>query len=70
MCFVDKTLPMSKNKTKARVKAARKTARKNIELALITDLNAVAGKLTPFSKDIEKEINKDAKNGRRRSPKK
>src|SRR5476651_1389325 len=52
---------MSTNKTKTLVQTARKMARKNIELSLITDLKAVAGKLAPLSRGVEKEINKDAK---------
>ena len=52
---------VKKQKRKSLVKTARKVARKNISLNLITELKAVTEKLVPASKKIEKAIKKDAK---------
>ncbi|QDW25522.1 hypothetical protein FFJ24_012125 [Pedobacter sp. KBS0701] len=52
---------MKKQKLKSLVKKTRNTAKKNITSNLVTELKAVADKLVPGSKKIDKEIKKDAK---------
>lgn len=52
---------MKKDKLKSLVKAARKTARKDIELRLITELKELAGKLGQDSKKLKKDIEKGSK---------
>lgn len=52
---------MKKSKLKSLVKSARKTAKKDIRLSLITELKEIAGKFGPNSKKINKEIQKSSK---------
>ena len=52
---------MSKDKTKNLIKTARKTAKEEIKISLSTELKAIADKLVPGSKKIDKVIKKEAK---------
>ena len=52
---------MKKNKLKSLVKAARKTAEKDIHLSLVTSLQEIAGKFGEGSKKLNKDIEKGAR---------
>ena len=52
---------MKKNKLKSLVKAARKTAEKDIHLSLVTSLQDIAGKFGEGSKKLNKDIEKGAR---------
>ncbi|MBC7914080.1 MAG: hypothetical protein H7Y07_08155 [Pyrinomonadaceae bacterium] len=52
---------MKKDKLKLLIKSARKTARKDIKLSLISELKEVADKLGQDSKKFNKEIEKGSK---------
>lgn len=52
---------MKKNKLKSLIKSTKKTAKKDIQLALVADLKEVTGKFGAESKKLAKEIEKGAK---------
>ncbi|HEY0177030.1 MAG TPA: hypothetical protein VGC08_11675 [Pedobacter sp.] len=52
---------MKKSKLRSLVKSARKTAKKDIKLNLISELKEIAGKFGQGSKKLERDIEKGSK---------
>lgn len=59
--MIEDTFKMKKESAKLLVKEARKAAKKDIEAALINELNGITAKLNQSSKKLNKKIKKGAK---------